>query len=745
VLVAAVLSPVARAGDRAAASPGHGLTAQVDRERAGDGDSAQRVWEEDRGRAAAAESARRRAEDDAWRQAVDAVQARRASGALASPRAVDLPAPGLAVTVAPAPLGVVRPRFRPAAVPPVLAPVLDAGGAPLPRFDTALGKPRPVARDPGALPCALTVFRRAAALRDCAMHRMLQGDLREARELFMESVVVEPFGEQVAATSVWLGELALGEAGADPRLYDEARSQYRRGLALGPPPELAAHAALGVGWVALRRGDLAEARRALALTHDIAAAQPVALHAAFLEGVIELLSGHPEEALVLWDGVAAGGPSPPLAEEMLFWQSVALARLWSLDPALEGLAGFLSSAWSTHPLRAAAALQAAWVALELGAADEAARRFSEAEGAGPPPEARASLLAGLVRVRLALGDAAGAAAAARRLAVESPRSPLVAPALFLVAEAAARRDATKEALEFLRQLAALRLVTEMADYVAYRLGDVLERAGRLMEAMSQFRRIRDEGRDEGIAQRATYRVGLLALREGDAHGARREGESLIKSGTLPELREPALLLTAEAATHAGDPSRAVAVLRVASREAAGGPSAAGVRLALGWALLGDGDPRAAIVEWQAAARTEDLPARTSALLAIAEAAQREGDEGLALTALRELHAVAPTHGLAGPAALSQGVLAVRAGPIGGRLVWRRSWRVPDPARRAHGAAGARRGALPARAARAGGRSSGRPPPRARRRRRGPAGAGLAALARGRLARRPGARPRRRRA
>jgi hypothetical protein len=51
--------------------------------------------------------------------------------------------------------------------------------------------------------------------------------------------------------------------------------------------------------------------------------------------------------------------------------------------------------------------------------------------------------------------------------------------------------------------------------VRYRLGEGLEQEGRLLEAKDHYRELRDKGRDEAIAQRATYRLGLVGLREND--------------------------------------------------------------------------------------------------------------------------------------------------------------------------------------------------------------------------------------
>jgi TolA-binding protein len=197
--------------------------------------------------------------------------------------------------------------------------------------------------------------------------------------------------------------------------------------------------------------------------------------------------------------------------------------------------------------------------------------------------------------------------------------------------------------------------------VRYRLGEALEEEGRLLEAKDHFRELRDRGREEVVAQRATYRLGLIALRENDTAAARREGEALLRVGILPELREGTLLLVAESAARGDDPNRAVMVLRTALREYPDSPHAGRTRLALGWALLRDGDAASAIREWREAAQKADLETRALALLSVADIALRERQEAEALDALRGV--TAPPPGLRNPDAVlvNRGILALRTG------------------------------------------------------------------------------------
>ena len=420
-----------------------------------------------------------------------------------------------------------------------------------------------------------------------------------------------------------------------------AEREYRAALPLGPPPPLGMHAELGLGLLALRRGDAAEAEAALDRALQAVPPQPVALVARYLLGVARLLLGRPAEANALWDEVVQSGAPGPVLAEIPFWRGVAQARLGNLEGGLDLLNRFIATVPVNHPLRGDALVQAGWIALERNAPDEAVRRFLEADAAGPRPELRAQIRAGLVRAYLALKDTGRAASAARQLKAESARDPIVPAALLLIADAAKARGAHDEATDIYREVLLLPLQPPVQDYVRYRLGEALEQEGRLLEAKDHYRELRDKGRDEAIAQRATYRLGLVGLRENDTAAARREGEALLRVGILPELREGVLLLVAESAVRGNDPNRAVAVLRTALRDYPDSPRSAQTRLALGWALLLDGDAETALREWSEVATAADPEIRAHALLAMADVALRQGREGEALECAARRHHAAP--------------------------------------------------------------------------------------------------------
>src|SRR5439155_10420833 len=149
-------------------------------------------------------------------------------------------------------------------VPALPAPAVDLGAVPLPPFLTGVAKPLPPVRDPGRFKCAFATFRGAESLVDCGVHRLFEQDLGGARAAFEESLATEPRGPQAPAAHAWLGEIGLLERNVEAaeRHYQAALGQAAPGrAALGPGlvPELRAHAELGLGLVALRKGDPTEA------------------------------------------------------------------------------------------------------------------------------------------------------------------------------------------------------------------------------------------------------------------------------------------------------------------------------------------------------------------------------------------------------------------------------------------------------------------------------------------------------
>ena len=583
------------------------------------------------------------------------------------------------MVVEPIPLGVTRPGFLLPGPPPTSREVAEHGPALLPAFVTATIKPWPLVRDPGAFSCALTRFRGAGALADCGIHRALQGDRLGAQRSLVESMAIEPEGAHASTAAVWLGEIALR---ADR--WDEAVEAYRTALARKPSDEAAHDAALGLAWIALARGDFPASLQALSPVLRAPPTSPVLHVARLLEGVDLLLGDRYAEALVALDAVDASRLPAPLAEDLVFWRGVVLSRLGERVRALEALDRFLAATPSSHLLRGDALLLAGRIALESGAAGDALRRFSLAEQVGSRPEVRPYVQAGLVRSYLALGDTARVGETARRLAGVSPGDPLIAPTLLLIADAAMQFGATADGRAIYRQVLGLPADPFIEDYARYRLGEGFEKDGRVEEARQEYVRLRDSGRDEAIAQRAAYRLGLLALRAGDPAAARREGEALLRGGTVAELRESALLLAAEAAAREGDASRAGALFRSVLSEFPASPRAARSRLGLGWAHLDDGDPELALRDWRLVVQAGDPDTKALAALAIAEVALRERREAEALDALRVVGAFLVPGSQLDMALIDHGILAARAGAAeeAVRVLEPLASTLADPSRRA---------------------------------------------------------------
>jgi tetratricopeptide (TPR) repeat protein len=577
-----------------------------------------------------------------------------------APRPVEFPAPELVVTVTVPPLSVERRPLEMPAPPGIAAPALALGPAPLPRFTTTVRKPLPVVARPGGFPCVFAGLSRGRGQYECGVERVLEGDFLQARDAFEESIRIDPRGAHAPAAWSWLGEVFLLEvASLTSPAFRRAEQAYRAAIPLNPPPELLPHVEVGLARLVLSQGQTVEAAGLLERALGRVPPQPLALVGRFYLGVARLLAGRPADALDLWEDVARSGASGALVTELPFWRGVALAHRGDPDGAQALLGTFLVSA-PGHPLRADAITQLGWIAFGRGQSAEAVQRFQQAESEGPRSELRVQLYVGLVRALLAAGDLGQARLAASRLAIAAPQDPVVGPPLLAIAETLAQRGQRRAAIDAYQDLLLKPLEPALRDYARYRLAETLEHEGRLAEAKDHHRQLRDQGRDEGVAQRASYRLGLLALRDGDAVTARREGEALLRAGTLAELREGTLLLIAEAALRGDDPNRAVAVLRTALREAAGSPRAGQTRLALGWALLRDGDGETALREWRAAAADAGVETRAAALLAVAEVTLRQGREAEALAALRGIGDLPAGHPGTEVVALARGVLAVRA-------------------------------------------------------------------------------------
>ena len=568
-----------------------------------------------------------------------------------------LPGPDLAAGLRPLPLDVTRPDLPLPEAPALSRTDVERGLLPLPGFPSAMIKPLPDVRDPGAFSCALAGVRGNETLVDCGVHRVMRGDLAGARQSLEQSVAGNRESSHGPTVALWLGEIAVREG-----RWDAAEQAYRTAMTGGAGSKTSRDAAIGLAWIGLGRGNWAGALDALAegvpaatrASHD---ADVVRL----LEGVALTVGDRPVEGVAALDMVEAGRLPGGLAVELPFWLGVALGRAGDRPRALAALDRFVASSPPDHSLRADAVLQAAWLVLDSGAPHEAVRRLQLIDPTGARPEVRSYLRAAMARAQLEIGDARRAREAVQQLVAASHGDRRAPQALLLVADAAVRLNRIPDGVAVYREVLRLPLSPSIEDYARYRLAEALERDGRLAEARQEYSQLRDGGRDEAIAQRAAYRLGLLALRANDPVGARQEGEALLRAGTASELREPVLLLSAEGAARDADAGRAAALFRAALRDYPESPRAAWSRLGLGWAHLSDGATELAVREWRPVLQGSDPETRTLAALAVAESALRERRDAEALDALRAVSGDSLPSSLSETVALDRGILAALAG------------------------------------------------------------------------------------
>jgi tetratricopeptide (TPR) repeat protein len=596
----------------------------------------------------------------------------------------ELPVPELPIRADLVPLPVEREPVEP---PPPLSPfrtrAVDLGRPPLPPFETAVAKPRPPIADPGVLSCGLAfVGRGASSLVRCGAARTLRGEREKAREALEESLRLEPTGPTAALASLWLAELAADE-GRDP----QARLLYQSAIDAGLPRDVEASALVSLAWLALRRGEGGPAEEWLRSALQAEPPPAVLAPARFLDGLARLVVGRPVEALAQWERLDRdGGPSELLAE-VPFWRAVALIQAGDTEAALRTLERFRASVRPDHPLATASLAQRGWAELVRGAVDAAQRDFLAAEAARPGSRLALQLDAGLARTYVIRGQYAEARARTARLARGKDRGPQVDQLLLETAEEALRRNATAEAIATYRQLRERPTAPDRRAFATYRLAESLERlyretgaVARLREAEAEYQRLRSEGGDEGLVQRATYWLAYRGLADGRPVVALREGEGLLQSGVVPDLRSRTLVLTAEAAARAGDPNRAKTLYRLALADEPPPAQAGPLRVALGWALVADGEPESALQQWEVDADRADSPVRVAACAAIAAVALRQGHESAALEPLRLLVALAPAHPARAAARVDEGIVLLRAGRVSeSREVLRRLLAEPLPA------------------------------------------------------------------
>ena len=588
-----------------------------------------------------------------------------AAAAPPAPLPLELAPPSLQLEVHPPKVALDRPPLVPPAPPPPTLALEEPAWGRLPPWRTGLVKPLPSEPPPGQLACFTSLFGGPQALYDCGRLQFQQGlpsgDFREARLTFENLLRNAPTHPVAPAARYWLGEIVFRR---DP-LDRVARGELENALRTGLAGELAAHARLGLAWAALLGGEPGRAQAPLEeiLRGPTAGLDPTAR---FLLALAHLFQGRPAEARALLAELAAGRQPSPLAEEVLFWEGQALRELGEREPARQALERFLSAAPPNHPLLIEAIVAAGWLVLEQGGAQEAIQKLLWAEAISPPAGTGLPLIrAGLARAYLGLGDWPRAREKVRQLARDTTQSPLLVPTYLRLADEAARRGLLNEAAEVYQEILDLhpRPPRPVERHATYRQAEVLEELGRLPEASRRYRDLADSG-DGAVAQRARYRLGLLALRARQYAPARVEGERLLRDGAEGDLEEGAWLLVAEAAASVGDLGRAAEALRHSLRRFPDSPRSPAARASLAFALERLGEPGEALRLWEAVAASGDRALTGAALLAIADLATRRGDRDRAIEVLGRFLAEFSGDPLAEVAGLTRAVLLLRAERFG---------------------------------------------------------------------------------
>ncbi|MBI2460103.1 MAG: tetratricopeptide repeat protein, partial [Candidatus Rokubacteria bacterium] len=588
-----------------------------------------------------------------------------AAAAPPAPLPLELTPPPLQFEVHPPKLALDRPPLVPPTPPPLTLALGEPGWGGLPPWRTRLVKPLPSEPPPGQLACFTSFLGGPQALYDCGRLQFQQGlprgDLREARVAFENLLRNAPTHPLAPAARYWLGEIAFRR---DP-LDRVAREEFETALRAGLAGELAAHARLGIAWGSLLGSEPGRAQAPLdeILGGPTAGLEPTAR---FLLALAHLFQGRPAEARPLLAELAAGRQPSPLAEEVRFWEGQALLELGEREPARLVLERFLAAAPPNHPLLIEAIVATGWLVLGQGGAQEAIQKLLWAEAISPPAGTTLpAIRAGLARAYLELGDWPRAREKARQLARDASRSPLLVPTYLRLADAAARGGLLAEAVEVHQEILGFhpRPPRPVERYATYRAAEVLEELGRTPEASRRYRDLADSG-DGAVAQRARYRLGLLALRARQYAPARLEGERLLRDGVEGDLEEGAWLLVAEAAASVGDLGRTAEALRHHLRRFPDSPPSPAAHASLAFALERLGEPGEALRLWEAAAASGDRALTGTALLAVADLATRRGDRDRAIEALGRFLVELSGDPLAEVAGLTRAVLLLRAERFG---------------------------------------------------------------------------------
>lgn len=325
---------------------------------------------------------------------------------------------------------------------------------------------------------------RAECLFRCGEAALARGDGTRAQAAY-EGVLASG-QDYLAAPALF----ALAETHFRARRFEQAEPRYLELLRTRPDCAEAPLARRGLVWCAFERGDRAEtARRAETfLADERDPARRDELHLLLGEA---RLADDPKAALEAFRALSG----PEQAEARLRGEGFALAALGDDAGALRAFESLLERA-PDGPLAREAALQAGIAHLRTGDAPAAVRRL-ESAGAGGDPET----LYWLARAEQQAGD---------------PKAALATLARALRAPPAA----------------------ELAGRIQVLRGDCLAADGRAEEALEAY--------EESGSAAALHAGAVAALNQGDADGALRLGERLLRADPEPEQAQAARVILGEA-------------------------------------------------------------------------------------------------------------------------------------------------------------------------------------------------------
>jgi TolA-binding protein len=387
------------------------------------------------------------------------------------------------------------------------------------------------------------------------------------------------------------------------RRYELAADEYERFIKSGPQGRDLDDARYGLGNARLNQGKYEDARRAFTEFIKGAPQDSRKLTARYRLGELAYLAGDLSGARRLLEEYIAATTDHPGLE---------MARVY-LGDACFGLQDFPAArlayeqSLAAHPSGRLADRAKYGLGRALGAVGERDKAISVLDdlirGSKPEWVDRAWLQIGLVKK--GAGQLAEAAEAFATVEKAAPRSPLISEARIQRALTLVRLGRDSEAEPLFRALvndpsastgarAALELGTlelerkeleaamrtletglkrypgsSVAPAIGFRIAEVLERQGKLLEAQAKFEKLVAANPDDPWADDATERAAQAAFDRGDLNDARRLAAAFASHYPTSPLRAEVLLIDARAAARLGKHDEAAVILKglIASTDA----------------------------------------------------------------------------------------------------------------------------------------------------------------------------------